>query len=240
MLAIKLDQILVHEKGYAINFNDIVCQVGEAALFHDIGKTVIDKKVALKPLGHTEEELELLIPHVQEGFKMLREHVHPSIANVALNHHQKFNGKGYPAINGKDPLSGKKIHIYSRVVSIVNVFDLLTTTNPYSPPKLPVQALYYIKYGLEGWFDPEIRKTFLLLVPPFAVGTKVHLNTGDFAVVVAQNADHPCRPIVKLIANAKGERYPSFKQSNLDLSMDPKTIIQYQNGVNVEKYLYSN
>lgn len=239
LLAIKLDHTIVHEKGYVANFNDIVCQIGEAALFHDIGKTVIDKKVALKPLGHTEEELEILIPHVQEGFKMLRDHVDPSVANVALNHHQKYNGKGYPSINGKEALAGKKIHVYSRVVSIVNVFDLLTTTNPYVPPKLPVQALYYIKYGLEGWFDPEIRKAFLQLVPPFPVGTKVSLNTGDFAVVVAQNVEHPCRPTVKIIANPHGERYPSFKQNNIDLAAEPKIIIQFQNGVNIEKYLYS-
>ncbi len=240
LLAIKLDNKIVQEKGYSANFNDIVCQVGEAALFHDIGKTVIDKKVALKPLGHTKEELDMLIPHVQEGFKMLRDHVDPSVANVALNHHQKYNGKGYPIINGNEPLSGKKIHIYSRLVSIVNVYDLLTTVNPYVPSKLPVQALYYIKYGLEGWFDPDIRKVFLQLTPPFPVGTKVRLNTGDFAVVVDQDLDHPCRPIVKIFANPKGERYPSFQQINVELARDPKIIIQYQNGVNIEKYLYSH
>lgn len=240
LLAIKLDQMIVRERSFSISFNDIVCQIGEAALFHDIGKTLIDKKIALKPLGHTEEELEHLMPHVQEGFKMLRENVDAAVANVALNHHQKYNGKGYPSISGKEPLSGKKIHIYSRIISIVNVFDLLTTTNPYVPPKLPVQALFYIKYGLEGWFDPEIRKVFLALVPPFPVGVKVRLNTGDFVVVVAQNIVHPCRPIVKLIANSKGERYPAFKQNKIDLAKESRVIIQYQNGVNVEKYLYSN
>ncbi|PCJ56246.1 MAG: hypothetical protein COA79_19535 [Planctomycetota bacterium] len=239
LLAIKLDHTIVREKGHAAGFNEIVCQIGEGALFHDIGKTVIDKKIALKPLGHTKEELEKLMPHVQEGFKMLRDHVDPSIANVALNHHQKHNGKGYPSINGGAPLAGKKIHIYSRVVNIVNVYDLLTTVNPYVPPKLPVQALYYIKYGLEGWFDPEIRKAFLQLTPPFPVGSRVRLNSGDFAVVVTQNVVHPCRPTIKLFANPKGERYPAFKQTNLDLATSPTVIIQFHNGVNVEKYLYS-
>ena len=238
LLGVKAQSILVKEKGTGGGFNDVVHSLGVGAIFHDLGKTFLDKGIAVKPLGHSKEERRELVKHVFKGYEVLKDRISPTSANVSLNHHQKFNGTGYPALKGDAPLQGKKINIFSRLVSIVNIYDCLTAPNPYVPNKQPVQALYYIKFGLDGWFDPEIKYFFEKLVPPFPIGSFVKLNTGQTAVVIRINSERPCDPAVRLYSDKEGRKIPSASQSEINLAKEKDINVKFYNGVDIEKYLY--
>ncbi len=238
LLGVKAQSILVKERGTKEAFNDAIHNLGVGAIFHDLGKTELDKGIAVKPLGHSKEERRELVKHVFKGYEILKDRISPTAANISLNHHQKFNGTGYPALKGDVPLLGKGINIFSRLVSIVNIYDCLTAPNPYVPNKQPVQALYYIKFGLDGWFDPEIKFFFEKLVPPFPVGSFVKLNTAETAAVVELNNERPCDPVVKLYSDINGNKLSSGSQTKIDLSREKDINVKYYNGVDIEKYLY--
>ncbi|MCE9549974.1 MAG: response regulator [Betaproteobacteria bacterium] len=101
----------------------------EAAPMHDIGKVGIPDSILLKPGKLTVEEFTIMKQHPVIGFEVLstgNSQMLKAAATIALSHHEKFDGSGYP--NG---LSGNDIPLYGRIVAVADVFDALTSERPY-------------------------------------------------------------------------------------------------------------
>ncbi len=128
------------------------------APMHDIGKIGIPDEILFKPGKLTKEEFEVMKQHTVIGAKILGgsnvDYLETG-AIIALNHHEKFDGSGYP--NG---LVGKDIPIEGRVVAIVDVFDALTSKRPYKEPFPIDQSLKIILDSRGTHFDPEITDAF--------------------------------------------------------------------------------
>jgi putative two-component system response regulator len=127
---------------------------------HDIGKIGIPDAILLKPGKLEEREFEVMKEHTTIGGKMLDDgDKYPIIKAgqiIATQHHEKYDGTGYP--NG---LKGEEIHIYARIVAIVDVFDALTSKRVYKDP-FPIEvALKIMQEGRGTHFDPIFLDLFV-------------------------------------------------------------------------------
>lgn len=138
-----------------------------AAPMHDIGKIGIPDAVLLKPGKLTAEEWMIMRQHTVIGARILGDH--PSgllqlAASIALNHHEKWDGSGYP--NG---LAGEDIPHTARVVAVADVFDALTSVRPYKRAWSVSDAVELLREESGRHFDPEIVTAFLDCLPQILV-----------------------------------------------------------------------
>ena len=130
-----------------------------AAPLHDVGKIGISDSILLKPGKLTKDEFETIKTHCEIGHRILSESTSETFrigAEIALNHHEKYDGSGYP--NG---LKGENIPITGRITAICDVFDALTNKRVYKKA-LPVeQAMDILIEGRGSHFDKDILDLFI-------------------------------------------------------------------------------
>ncbi|MGE4403870.1 MAG: HD-GYP domain-containing protein, partial [Desulfobulbus sp.] len=148
---------------YAIHLGETIGLMPEAmrrlilgAFLHDIGKIGISDTILLKPGPLEAEECMIMRTHVALGLKIIRTSEWLSAGQeVVANHHEMFNGKGYP--NG---LQGTEIPLVARIFSIVDVFDALSSDRPYKNALPLAQCIAYIRKEAGAHFDPELVDRF--------------------------------------------------------------------------------
>ncbi len=137
------------------------CQrIKNAAPLHDVGKIGISDTILLKPGKLTIEEFAIMKTHCEIGYRILSESTSDILslgAEIALNHHEKYDGSGYPR-----GLSGENIPITGRIGAICDVFDALTSERVYKKAVASEQALAIMSEGRGSHFDPRIIDHFLL------------------------------------------------------------------------------
>ncbi len=124
-----------------------------ASPLHDIGKLAIPDEILMKKEKLTIAEFEIMKTHTTIGYEILKESPSPYLqtgALIALNHHEKFDGSGYP--NG---ISGQDIPIEARIVAVADVFDSLSNHRPYKKAWPLDETLAYIKAIRGMHLDPE-------------------------------------------------------------------------------------
>ena len=130
-----------------------------SAPMHDIGKIAIPDSILLKPGKLTPEEWKIMQSHASLGYEMLKHsdrRLLKSAAIIANEHHEKWNGEGYP--NGK---KGEDIHIYGRITAMSDVFDALGNARVYKPPWELDRIVKLFKEEKGHQFDPKLVKVFL-------------------------------------------------------------------------------
>jgi two-component system response regulator RpfG len=124
-----------------------------AAPLHDIGKIGIPDAVLLKRGGLTDEEVTVMRRHPLIGYDILRDSPSRFVqmgALIALRHHERWNGSGYP-----DGLKGDEIPLPARIVAVADVFDVLTSERPYKHAWSSDEAFEYLKANRGTLFDPS-------------------------------------------------------------------------------------
>ncbi|QOP42513.1 response regulator [Sulfurimonas sediminis] len=130
-----------------------------AAPMHDMGKVGIPDNILLKPGKLNDDEFEIMKTHAQIGYEILSQKSTPLLvlaAEIALTHHEKYNGTGYPK-----KLQGDAIPLSGAIVAVVDVFDALLSKRPYKEPFSIEKTLEIIKEGSGVHFHPEIVHLFL-------------------------------------------------------------------------------
>lgn len=151
-----------------------------ASPMHDIGKIGIPDHILLKPDKLTEDEFNLIKTHTTIGANILsgaQAEVLKLAHEIALNHHEKWNGKGYP--NG---LAGQDIPLSARIVGLADTFDALTSSRPYKDPYPIEVALEIIRSERETHFDPEVVDAFLDAIDEIQEIKSVINSPDDLAV----------------------------------------------------------
>lgn len=211
--------------------NDLL-KLGIGALLHDLGKTKVPPEILNKPDKLTDEEFAEIKKHPVWGYKMaLREPAKMDISSllVILNHHEKYDGSGYPR-----GLKGREIGVMAGICAAADMYNAITTDRVYRRA-LPPHEAYEMIAGAGGTLlDFRVVQAFLSCVEPYPVGTVVRLSTGDVACVVSVDSALPFRPVVVLIPSR--ETVDMRKELSVtivgQLSPDEARKIMRQGGVN--------
>lgn len=213
-----LGTMLGHRAGLnALRLQDLALGL----ILHDIGKMQVPVTILDKPGKLTESEFTLMKEHARSGYDALRGlmslSAHAKI--VVLQHHEKYDGSGYPK-----GLKGDDIHLNAQIGAIVDVYDALTSDRIYRKRFLPHEALEYMKSGDGSHFCPTLLRTFLDSVAPYPPGTLLKLSSGEIAIVAQVDMKAASRPIVKVIQDAEGQDIVEFRKL-VDLQQQPGLTI---------------
>lgn len=194
------------------------------ALLHDIGKVEIPDRILEKEGPLTDGEFSIVKKHSRRGFELLnsRSTVKPRAYTIALQHHEAFDGSGYPSGRG-----GKEIHVFSRIATVVDIFDALTSDRPYKRRWSFYNTLSHMETGIRNKLDPKVLDLFVRLVPPFPLGSTVRLSTGEVGIVSKNNPQHLDRPTVRIVCDSSGQEIPRELLYEINLAENLGTGIVY-------------
>jgi HD-GYP domain-containing protein (c-di-GMP phosphodiesterase class II) len=175
------------------NADGRLAKLGLGLLLHDIGKTAIDSAVLNKPGKLNEEEWAQIRRHPVVGADMLSEATSFIIKAVVRQHHERFDGEGYP-----DGIAGERIHQFARIATVADVYDAVTSERAYKAADSPAVGYDVILRGTGAAFDPAIVETFQKVVVPYPPGHEVTLADGRTGVVVDAPLETPLAPTVRV------------------------------------------
>ena len=151
----KYSRIIAETMGFKGEYLDLI---ERAAPMHDLGKIGIPDRMLLKSGKLTPKEFEIMKTHTLIGASILEGSRFPLITmayDVALTHHEKWDGTGY------DGIKGEKIPLSGRIVALADVLDALTSPRPYKPPFSWEKSVIIIREGRGKHFDPRVVDAFM-------------------------------------------------------------------------------
>ena len=158
-----------------------IMQAGMAGLLHDMGKAHSDPNILNKPGALTDEEFKHMQRHPVKGFLMLQGSVQDEgVLDACLHHHERMDGKGYP-----HGLAGADIRLLTRMTTICDVYDAITSDRPYKKGWAPGVALQRMAQWCHTHLDAQIFETFVKAIGLYPVGSLVRLQSGLLGVVCA-------------------------------------------------------
>ena len=173
-----------------------VRDAGLAGMIHDVGKARIPLEVLNKPSKLTPAEFDLVRNHPRQGHAVLVASGVDNVAalDVALHHHERPDGKGYP-----DAISGEALSIQARMAAVCDVYDAITSQRPYKPAWSPADSIVKMaEWTKLGHFDPTVFRAFVDCVGIYPIGSLVRLRSERLATVIEQNDSAPVSPRVKV------------------------------------------
>lgn len=200
--------------GVAAGFNEnMLSKLGMGAILHDIGKVFINKNIINKPGRLTDGEFDEIKTHPNKGYVYTKEKFRlPTTAYMGiLDHHEKFDGSGYPNAKAESDIS-----IFGRIIAVADVYDALTSERPYRDALSPSESMEYIIANAGQMFDPDVVQLFIRKVAPYPVGTTVELSNGCTAIVLENFESFCLRPRVRVFKEGVNDVDPY----ELDLHSD--------------------
>jgi HD-GYP domain-containing protein (c-di-GMP phosphodiesterase class II) len=176
-----------------------------AGLLHDVGMLNISEELLHKPESLTEEEYEEIKRHTVYGYEMLKETpgLNPRVALVALQHHERVQGTGYPL-----GLKQKQMDPLSRIVAVADTFHAMTSMRPYQSARVFHDAVEEIRNSAYLGLDPEAVHVLLKHLFTHLIGRRVMLSDGRWGEVIFLIPYEPYRALLQV------------EEEFLDLSME--------------------
>lgn len=243
LMGLKLQSYIVTQRTrlsprHAMN----VVSLGVGAMFHDIGMLRLDSEVLERWSRSLDETDEAWRKHVRLGYETVREAIGPSAASVVLNHHQHFDGSGFPAKMEPDGVEraqrGEQIPIFARIVTAADLYDRLRHPPDGSTERSAAEALHTLLHSdMNGWIDPMVLKALISVAPPYPPGVIVELSDGSTGAVTGWSPAEPCRPTVRLIEDpaSRFDEAPD-EVRNIDLLEHPELRVVVADGKDVAAF----
>ena len=203
----------------------ILKKLGLGAILYDIGLVKVPEKILNKQYKHTPEEYAEIKKHTVYGYKLMKSNFRfeEEMAAIALEHHEYYNGKGYPR-----EISKNEIHLYAKIVTIAHEAEKVMKNNRILPDekslnvdkknvekKLLFDSVKLIMQGANTKYDPTISKIFVGIFSVYPVGSVVVLKDNRKALVFATNGAFPIRPIIKIVSDESGKLITDGEVVNL-------------------------
>lgn len=196
---------------------EVIKEIAIGALLHDVGKAKVPDDILNKPGKLTDAEFDKMKSHVVQSKIIL--HNTPGISEIALDvaaqHHERFDGTGYP-----NKLKGQDISFYGQMGAIVDVYDAITSNRVYHKGMPPTDALKKLLEWSKFHFNPELVQAFIRTIGIYPSGSLVRLESGRMGVVLEQHADKLLQPRVKLFYHATHQHYVTPEEVDLSKSQD--------------------
>jgi len=165
-----------------------------SGLLHDIGKIKIDIDLLNKPGKLTKEEFNTIKKHASYGYETLQSQpLNKEIKNGVLFHHEKLDGSGYPL-----GISGDQILLYAKIISIVDIYDAMTSKRSYHDKHSPFKVIRMFEQESYDLLDTKLLFVFLENIAHNYLGKDVLLSTGERARIIFIHNQSPSRPIVQV------------------------------------------
>lgn len=166
-----------------------------AATLHDVGKVKVPIEILNKPGKLTNDEFAIVKKHTIYGYELLKDTVgvNPRIPLVALQHHERNDGNGYPL-----GLKHDKIDFFSKIIAVADIFHAMSSKRPHHNPIPYHEIISQMRKGIFGEFDPNIVSVFLDNILKRLVGENIVLTDGRVAEVVSLNPHNIETPLIKI------------------------------------------
>jgi len=199
--------------------------IGICGLLHDMGKMKIPLEVLNKPGKLTKEEAKIMSSHTTLGRNVLMSarEVYPGAVDVAHTHHEQLDGGGYPRGLKSDSISS-----YSRMVSIVDAYDAITSDRVYKKGRLHLQAINILMKSRDTHFDASLVLKFIDCIGIYPVGNVVEMKNGEVGVVIEGNPKNKTRPKVLMLMDKQKQVIDSYV---LELDKNPVDCEGNQYGI---------
>lgn len=180
---------------YGLNQEELY-QLATAAFLHDIGKRFIASDIVNGIWPLQGQDREVFKSHPKLGAEFLRGiyRFSPQVYAGILEHHEWYNGQGYPLNK-----AGDEIHLFARIIKLADSYDALTSKRPGREAQIPSEALEFLMAMAGVQFDPELVNILMHKVAVYPIGCEVELSNGVNAVVAQNFEDFPLRPLVKVL-----------------------------------------
>jgi putative nucleotidyltransferase with HDIG domain len=188
------------------------------ALLHDVGKARVPDGILNKPGKLTDEEFSVMKSHAEHGSAVLAE-AQGKISRIALNaaaeHHERYDGTGYPR-----GLRGDAISRHGQMMAIVDVYDAITSVRVYHKGMPPTDALRKLFEWGKFHFNPALVQAFIKSIGIYPAGSLVRLESGQLGIVKEINPEKLLQPVVKVIFHVGKNYYLTPKLVDLAKSAD--------------------
>lgn len=186
--------------------------LGTGGMLHDVGKLKVPLSILNKDGKLTDQEFAEMKSHPTYGYDILvkSKGISERARMIALQHHEKFQGGGYPK-----KLKGTEISLFARICAVADVYDALTTDRPYRVAMSPYEAMKILTAGMDNHFDPKVLGAFIRKFSLYPTGSLITLNDGSIALVLRNNPSSVIRPVLKIIFDSSGRRIHERVEVNL-------------------------
>ena len=198
--------------------------LGMCGMLHDVGKLHVDQTILDKPAKLTDEEFAVIKDHCRLGKQILEqdEDVPKVVIEAAYGHHERVDGSGYPR-----GIRADQLNLYTRIISIVDTYDAITTNRCYDSSRPPNEAMKVLFKCRETQFEPLLVEKFIECMGIYPTGSLVELHTDEVGVVIDTNRNSRLFPKVSIVLDEKKRsRSPLIVDTSLDTSKNVKRTIK--------------
>lgn len=190
--------------GIALKYNPVkLNDLGLGTLLIDAGMIKLPVYIIHKQSNLTDQEFNQIKTHPLLGYKSLKEfgRIKESSAIISLQHHEQFDGKGYPR-----GLRGNDIDEFARIAAIADSYEAQISNRSYRKKVYFYHAMRNLLSSGVNKFDPVILRLFLSRMSVYPIGSIVELNDGAIGIIIGSVPEKPLRPIIKVIFDKERHR----------------------------------
>ncbi|MEW6614174.1 MAG: HD-GYP domain-containing protein [Thermodesulfobacteriota bacterium] len=187
-------------------------KLGVAGLLHDVGMWKIPDEIVKKHGALNNEEFDMIKRHTEYGFEILSSlgEEYAWLAEIALQEHERENGKGYPR-----GLKGEEINENAKIIGLADVYEAISHSRSYKKYLLPHHAIKEILNTLHGFFPTNIIKALVERLSIFPLYSYVKLNSGYIGRVIEVDEARPLRPTVEVLFDSQKKKLDKTQRVKL-------------------------